>query len=592
MPATPYLGNHTGVEVDDGVDKARAAFPLWSITGLTGGGLGDLDGVDVTGIATGTTVKVVVAGVLSIYQLQETTDVESAPDLIIPDVPPSGDARGWVLIPSPGAGTVTSVALSMPAGFSVAGSPVTGAGGFAVTEDTQAANLVKAGPPSGGAALPAYRALVLADLPAAVIGGLNYLGVWNATTNSPALASGVGAKGSYYKVSVAGTTTIDGVSEWNVGDWIAFNGTIWDKVDNTEEDATAVLKGRIQLAGDLAGTAALPVVTQASTSFALPGVISPAQITSNQNDYSPTGLSAAAVLRLSSDASRDITGLAGGAAGRILVLINIGGFNIRLRHLNGSSAAGNQFKIGYDLTVLPDQGVIIQYDATSTKWRLVQTKGIIKDDGLNVGIGTGATADAKVFIIGQSGTDQNAAIMKIYSAATKGIWIAYDTSTEIGALGAISEGVAHEPLKINPLGGTVYLGSSSSLVNVPGLTASQIVRTDASKNLVSALTYVPSVATKTPSATPVWDFDAAEEETMSVTAAITGMTTSNRGDGKEKTIILVSDGTLRNLAVNASWVPIGPAIAASLAAGKTAVLVLKCKGSGEANVLYAYSVQP
>ena len=79
---------------------------------------------------------------------------------------------------------------------------------------------------------------------------------------------------------------------------------------------------------------------------------------------------------------------------------------------------------------------------------------------------------------------------------------------------------------------------------------------------------------------------------MSVTAAITGMTTSNRGDGKKKTIWLVSDGTLRNLAVNASWIPIGPAIDASLAANKTAILAIHCKGSGEANVYYSYKAQP
>jgi hypothetical protein len=73
-----------------------------------------------------------------------------------------------------GTGTVTSVALTMPTGFTVAGSPInTGnpAGTFAVTENTQTANLVKAGPSSGGAAIPTYRALVAADLPAGVAVG-------------------------------------------------------------------------------------------------------------------------------------------------------------------------------------------------------------------------------------------------------------------------------------------------------------------------------------------------------------------------------------------------------------------------------------
>jgi hypothetical protein len=63
------------------------------------------------------------------------------------------------------------------------------------------------------------------------IGALNYKGTWNASTNTPALASGVGTKGDYYVVSVAGTTTLDGISNWGVGDWAAFNGSAWQRVE-------------------------------------------------------------------------------------------------------------------------------------------------------------------------------------------------------------------------------------------------------------------------------------------------------------------------------------------------------------------------
>lgn len=63
------------------------------------------------------------------------------------------------------------------------------------------------------------------------IGALNYKGTWNASTNSPALASGVGTKGDYYVVGTAGSTTLDGISNWGVGDWAAFNGTAWQRVE-------------------------------------------------------------------------------------------------------------------------------------------------------------------------------------------------------------------------------------------------------------------------------------------------------------------------------------------------------------------------
>lgn len=71
-------------------------------------------------------------------------------------------------------------------------------------------------------------------LPASVLGAANYQGTWNATTNSPALADGTGTKGFYYVVGTAGSTTIDGINSWALGDWIIFNGTVWEKVDNTD----------------------------------------------------------------------------------------------------------------------------------------------------------------------------------------------------------------------------------------------------------------------------------------------------------------------------------------------------------------------
>jgi len=66
----------------------------------------------------------------------------------------------------------------------------------------------------------------------ALSGSLIYKGSWNASTNTPTIVSSTGVTGNYYIVSVAGTTTIDGVSSWAVGDWIVFNGTTskWEKI--------------------------------------------------------------------------------------------------------------------------------------------------------------------------------------------------------------------------------------------------------------------------------------------------------------------------------------------------------------------------
>lgn len=64
-------------------------------------------------------------------------------------------------------------------------------------------------------------------------GSLIYKGSWNAATNTPTINSGVGVAGNFYIVTTAGSTTIDGVSSWAVGDWIIFSGSVWQKVPNT-----------------------------------------------------------------------------------------------------------------------------------------------------------------------------------------------------------------------------------------------------------------------------------------------------------------------------------------------------------------------
>ena len=64
------------------------------------------------------------------------------------------------------------------------------------------------------------------------IGALNYKGTWNASSNTPTLADGTGAKGDYYVVSTAGTQTFGGVQLFfGTGDWIAYNGAVWQRVE-------------------------------------------------------------------------------------------------------------------------------------------------------------------------------------------------------------------------------------------------------------------------------------------------------------------------------------------------------------------------
>lgn len=64
--------------------------------------------------------------------------------------------------------------------------------------------------------------------------GLSYEGSWNANTNSPTLADGVGTGGDFYITSVAGSQNLgSGSITFAVGDWALYNGSVWQKVPSS-----------------------------------------------------------------------------------------------------------------------------------------------------------------------------------------------------------------------------------------------------------------------------------------------------------------------------------------------------------------------
>jgi hypothetical protein len=171
--------------------------------------------------------------------------------------------------------------------------------GSALLVVDQPANVVYAGPAAGAAAPTTFRALVNADLPAsgvtantygsttaipvltvnakgvitsattaAITGALVYQGAWNALTNTPTLTSSVGVSGYYYVVSVAGTTNLNGITDWQVGDWAIFNGAAWQKIDQTNTVSSVNGQtGVVSIAyADLAG--AIPTWNQNTTGTA------------------------------------------------------------------------------------------------------------------------------------------------------------------------------------------------------------------------------------------------------------------------------------------------------------------------------------
>jgi hypothetical protein len=105
----------------------------------------------------------------------------------------------------------------------------------------------------------------------AISGFVTYEGTWNASTNTPSLASSVGTKGEYYVVSTTGTTNLNGITAWTQGDWAIFNGSVWEKVDNTDlVTSVAGRTGAITLSNtDISGLGTMS--TQNASSVAITG---------------------------------------------------------------------------------------------------------------------------------------------------------------------------------------------------------------------------------------------------------------------------------------------------------------------------------
>ena len=97
----------------------------------------------------------------------------------------------------------------------------------------------------------------------------------------------------------------------------------------------------------------------------------PAQITANQPAYA--GLTGRYNL-LTSDASRDIQGIAVGVDGEERFVINAGSQNIVLKNDSGSAtAAGNKIltHTGADITLAAQGAARLVYDGTNSRWRTV-----------------------------------------------------------------------------------------------------------------------------------------------------------------------------------------------------------------------------
>ena len=159
---------------------------------------------------------------------------------------------------------------TMSGNLAMGGNKVTGLG--SPTANGEALRYDQLGVASGIATLDGGGKVPASQLPSAV---MTYEGVWNASTNSPSLANGTGDAGMVYRVGTAGSQF---AITFDVGDYVIYNGTVWEKSDTT--DAVASVNGTTgivtvnainQLTGDITASAASGSQSKATTVAAIAG---------------------------------------------------------------------------------------------------------------------------------------------------------------------------------------------------------------------------------------------------------------------------------------------------------------------------------
>lgn len=98
-------------------------------------------------------------------------------------------------------------------------------------------------------------------------------------------------------------------------------------------------------------------------------IITPSQITSDQDNYNPTGFGDADIIRISGDNGiRAITSFAAQSDGEVKTIYNVGSYPIYIPGEHPDGTAANRVYLGEDFILFPKQSIELTYDVTLSRW--------------------------------------------------------------------------------------------------------------------------------------------------------------------------------------------------------------------------------